>query len=108
MDGEDKLGDDGKQANDSMDGESELRDVNEIINSLMEGEVSRDDEDDLTVAKYDNLQQPVTNCLANLEVEEFTMNNIASTIFLSTDKILQEIGKELCQAIGNCGKSSKA
>eukprot|EP00957_Ditylum_brightwellii_P196728 14989469-Ditylum_brightwellii.AAC.1 len=36
------------------------------------------------------------------------MNNIAPIIFPSADKTLQEIRKELCQAIGNCGKSSEA
>eukprot|EP00957_Ditylum_brightwellii_P117284 8944945-Ditylum_brightwellii.AAC.1 len=36
------------------------------------------------------------------------MNNTASIIFPSADKLLQEIRKELCQPIGNCRKSSKA
>eukprot|EP00957_Ditylum_brightwellii_P142429 10851232-Ditylum_brightwellii.AAC.1 len=79
----DKLRDDGEQFNDSMDGEGELGDANGIINSLMEGTVPSDDEIDLTVADYDNFLQHATNYLANLEAEEFTMNNIASIIFLS-------------------------
>eukprot|EP00957_Ditylum_brightwellii_P197750 15065370-Ditylum_brightwellii.AAC.1 len=95
MGGEDKLRDDGEQLNDAMGGEGELGGVNGIINSLMEGAVSRDDEDDLTVAEYDHLLQHVNNYSANLEVEEFTMNNITSIIFPSADKMLQEIGKEL-------------
>ena len=77
MDGEGKLVDDGKQLNDAMGGEGELGDVNGIINISMEGTVSSDNEDDLTVAEYDNLLQHATNYLANLEAEEFMMNNIA-------------------------------
>eukprot|EP00957_Ditylum_brightwellii_P080703 6137655-Ditylum_brightwellii.AAC.1 len=84
-----------------MGGEGELGDVNGIFNSLMEGAASRDNEDDLTVAEYDNLLQYVNNYSSNLEVEEFTMNNITSIIFPSADKMLQEIKKELCQAIGD-------
>eukprot|EP00957_Ditylum_brightwellii_P056680 4295752-Ditylum_brightwellii.AAC.1 len=73
MNGEEQLGDNGEQLNDSMDGEDELGYVNGVINSLIEGTVPSCNEYGLTVAEYDYL--------ANLEVEEFTMNNITSIIF---------------------------